>query len=123
MSDEVDVLNQSNPSVSVGINNLEDFSAEFLIRSESEEESVVSDKCDELLKTESESNSVFFVFSFDNNFNEENFKNDSNKFLESSELVLFRLKLEERIKNVTDFVFIQLEDTLKNGFNFIDFED
>ena len=54
MSDEVNVLLESNPVVSVGVDDLEDFSQKVVFGSESEEESVFSDEVDEVLKTESQ---------------------------------------------------------------------
>ncbi len=123
MSDEIHVLLEGDPSVSVGVNNLEDFAEQLVVGSESKEEGVISDDGGELLETESESCSVDLVGSLDDDFDEEDFENDGNKFFESGELVLLGLKLEKGVNNVTDFTFVKLEDTLQDSLNFVNLKD
>ncbi len=95
----------------------------FVIRSESEEESVISDQIDEVLKAESKPGSIFLILSLYDNFNEENFQDNGNKFFESGEFILSGLKLEIAVNNVADFTLVKLEYTLQDSFNFINFEN
>ena len=102
---------------------MEDLGEEVVFRSESQEESVVSDDVDEVLEAESETAGVLFVLSLDDNFDEEDFQDDSDKFFKSSELIFSGFKLKVSVNNVRDFALIKLEDTLENGFDFINFKD
>jgi hypothetical protein len=102
---------------------LEDFGEEVIFRSESEEESVVSDDVNEVLEAESETAGVIFVLSFDDDFDEEDFQDNSDKFFKSSELIFFGFELEVSGNDISDFALIKLEDTLENGFDLIDFKD
>jgi hypothetical protein len=110
--DEVDVLDESDVSISVGIDDLEDLSEQLIIGSELEEVSVFCEKGDELLKTEPKSLSVLLVLSLDDDLDEEDFQNDGHKLFECSKLILFSLKLEVRVNDITDFVFIKMENVL-----------
>ena len=120
LSDEVHVLNKGDPVVTVGVDDLEDFGEEVVIGPESEEEGVIPDQINEVLETESQSAGVFLVLSLDDNFNEEDFKNDSDKFFKGGELILSGFELEVSVNDIGDFTFIQLEDTLQDSFDFID---
>ena len=122
LSDEVNVLLESNPVVSVGVDDLEDFSQKVVFGSESEEESVFSDEVDEVLKTESQTGGVVLVLSLDDNFDKEDFKDDGDEFFKSGELILSGFEFEIVVNNVADFLFIKLEHTLQNDFNFVNFK-
>lgn len=102
---------------------MEDFSQEFGLRSESQEESIISDQVNEVLKTESEAGCVFLVLSLDDNFNEKDLEDNGNKFFKSGEFFLSSFESEVSVNDVTDFVLVKLENALKNSFDFVDFED
>lgn len=112
MSDKVHVFNESDPVVSVGVNNLEDFGEKVVFRSESEEECVVSNDVNEVLETESKSAGIFFVLSLDDDFDKKDLKDDGDEFLECGEFVLSGLKLEVSVNNVCNFILIELENAL-----------